>query len=171
MWNAASSPVATNCIMWGDAAPDSNEVYNNSSDPNFRYCDIQGSGGSSAWESSMGIDGGGNIDADPLFVNGGQENYILKSEFGRISVAVPGLLWSSDPSSSPCIDAGDPASEVGAEPEGNGDRINMGAFGGTVQASKSSYVPTVEGDIDGDGDVDGDDFVLMAANWMVGVGE
>ena len=35
------------------------------------------------------------------------------------------------------IDAGDPNSPVGKEPEPNGGRINMGAYGGTSQASKS----------------------------------
>ena len=35
------------------------------------------------------------------------------------------------------IDAGDPASDVGVEPLPNGERINLGAYGGTLQASKS----------------------------------
>jgi hypothetical protein len=42
-----------------------------------------------------------------------------------------------DDVTSPCIDAGDPNSPVGDEPEPNGDRINMGAYGGTTEASKS----------------------------------
>jgi hypothetical protein len=32
---------------------------------------------------------------------------------------------------------GDPNSPVGNEPEPNGDIINMGAYGGTVEASKT----------------------------------
>jgi len=36
-----------------------------------------------------------------------------------------------------CIDAGDPASAIGLEPEPNGGIINIGAYGGTTQASKS----------------------------------
>jgi parallel beta-helix repeat protein len=46
--------------------------------------------------------------------------------------------WISDESTSPCIDAGDPNSDWTAEPWPNGERINMGAYGGTNQASKSS---------------------------------
>jgi len=42
-----------------------------------------------------------------------------------------------DDVTSPCIDAGDPNSPVGDEPEPNGGRINMGAYGGTEEASKS----------------------------------
>ena len=39
---------------------------------------------------------------------------------------------------SPCIDAGDPNSPYLLEPEPNGGRINMGAYGNTTQASKST---------------------------------
>ncbi|MBL7066628.1 MAG: choice-of-anchor D domain-containing protein [Candidatus Marinimicrobia bacterium] len=41
-------------------------------------------------------------------------------------------------SSSPCIDAGDPASDYSLEPTYNGRRINMGAYGGTLEATPSS---------------------------------
>ena len=43
-----------------------------------------------------------------------------------------------DSVTSPCIDAGDPGSDVADEPQPNGQRIDMGAYGGTEQASKSS---------------------------------
>jgi hypothetical protein len=39
--------------------------------------------------------------------------------------------------SSPCIDAGDPTQPVLEEPAPDGGRINMGAYGGTAEASKS----------------------------------
>ncbi len=39
---------------------------------------------------------------------------------------------------SPCIDAGDPSSSAAAEPSPNGGRIDMGAYGGTVEAPASS---------------------------------
>jgi hypothetical protein len=41
---------------------------------------------------------------------------------------------------SPCIDRGSPALPVGAEPLPNGNKINMGVYGGTRQASKSGGV-------------------------------
>jgi hypothetical protein len=44
--------------------------------------------------------------------------------------------WVDDNYDSPCIDAGDPQDRVGAEPLTNGKCINMGAYGGTVEASK-----------------------------------
>ena len=42
-----------------------------------------------------------------------------------------------DTITSPCIDAGDPTDSVGDEVVSNGFRINMGSYGGTLEASKS----------------------------------
>jgi parallel beta-helix repeat protein/predicted outer membrane repeat protein len=96
-----------------------------------------------------------NIDVDPLFVNPGywdtnstmdnmnddfwiEGDYRLKSQAGRYDPN--SRSWVMDDVTSPCIDAGDPNSPVGDEPEPNGSRINMGAYGGTDQASKSYLV-------------------------------
>ena len=49
-----------------------------------------------------------------------------------------GGTFSADGADSPCIDAGDPTAPVGAEPAPNGGRINLGAYGGTAQASKTA---------------------------------
>lgn len=38
---------------------------------------------------------------------------------------------------SPCIDAGDPGFPIGLEPEPNGGIINMGAYGGTIEAAQT----------------------------------
>ena len=62
-----------NCILWGDYADDAgNEIYSYSDGAEANvtsyYCDIEGSGGSGAgWDSSLGTDGGNNIDVDPVF--------------------------------------------------------------------------------------------------------
>jgi hypothetical protein len=80
--------------------------------------------------------GAGNIDADPLFADLPGGDYHLKSQAGRWNPA--GETWITDDVTSPCIDAGDPASPTGLEPEPNGSVINAGAYGGTAQASKSS---------------------------------
>jgi hypothetical protein len=45
--------------------------------------------------------------------------------------------WVSDPQDSPCIDSGDTNSVWALEPEPNGKRINMGAYGNTAEASLS----------------------------------
>lgn len=95
------------------------------------YSDVQG-----------GWAGEGNLDADPLFVAAG--DYHLKSEGWSWSTLLGD--WAYDDATSPCIDAGDPASPIGDElPCDEGDllseraaantRINMGAYGGTAEAS------------------------------------
>jgi len=125
---------------------------------NISYCNING-GLSAAhigqdttlnWET-------GNIDADPLFAKPGywgdindpnmvvepddpnatwvDGDYHLKSEAGRwVSNS---QSWVMDETTSPCIDRGDPNSPVGDEPDPNGGLVNMGAYGGTPEASMS----------------------------------
>jgi hypothetical protein len=109
------------------------------------HCDVEG-----AWP------GEGNIDVDPLFADPGhwdpnstledpnddffvEGDYHLKSQAGRWDPATQS--WVNDEVTSPCIDAGDPNSPVGEEPEPNGGRINVGAYGGTAEASMSQGPP------------------------------
>ncbi len=67
-----------NVILWGGSAP---RIRNYSdSTATISYSDIQGCIVSGVWQSSCGTDGGGNIDADPLFVNASGGN--LRLGFG-----------------------------------------------------------------------------------------
>lgn len=77
--------------------------------------------------------GTGDISEDPLFVDAGNYDFHLKSTGGHWN----GSTWVYDNVTSPCIDAGDPASNYCNEPEPNGGRINTGAYGNTGEASKS----------------------------------
>jgi hypothetical protein len=65
------NPLFTNSILWGNTATDTgNEVYNLNATATFSFCTISGSGGSgSAWAAELGMDGGNNIDNDPMFVD------------------------------------------------------------------------------------------------------
>jgi hypothetical protein len=63
--------------------------------------------------------GVGNMSDEPRFVNSGAEDYHLWS-------------WS------PGVDAGDPSSDFSQEPQPNGGRINMGAYGNTPKAATTS---------------------------------
>lgn len=96
-------------------------------------------------------------DEDPLFVQAGQwlarpgdlpiedmdsmdllwisGDYHLQSIAGRWSQE--NRTWHTDNQNSPCIDAGDPTSPLRGESIPAGERVNLGAYGGTLQASKS----------------------------------
>ncbi len=76
-----------------------------------------------------------------------------------------------DEVTSPCIDAGDPMSPIGLEPFPNGGIINMGAYGGTSEASKSYFgkpvcETIVAGDINGDCEINFKDFWFIALHWL-----
>jgi len=127
----------------------------------------------------------GNIDTDPCFVEAGywdpngtpedanddfwiDGDYHLKSQAGRWD-ANEGR-WTIDEVTSPCIDVGDPMTPIGREPFPNGGLINMGAYGGTAEASKSYFGKTpceviVGGDINGDCIINFIDFRIMALHW------
>lgn len=70
-------------------------------------------------------------------------------------------IWVRDDTSSPCLDAGDLYLDWSAEPWPNGKRINLGAFGGTAQASKSGNIS----DFNIDGTVNFIDFAQCAGLW------
>jgi beta propeller repeat protein len=136
----------TNSIIYfnhGDAA---NLKIENAKSP-VTYSDIQG-----------GRAGTGNIDHDPLFVTRGlwsgpaqradsiwrTGDYHLQSEGWTWSARERDWTWFDV--TSPCIDLGDPNVPLGAEPvseqgsplaerAGANPRINMGAYGGTPEAS------------------------------------
>jgi hypothetical protein len=62
-------------------------------------------------------------------------DYHLQSQGGRWDGQTG--QWVSDGATSPCIDAGDPAVPAAREPAPNGGIVNLGAYGGTAEASMS----------------------------------
>ncbi|MBN2128922.1 MAG: PASTA domain-containing protein [Sedimentisphaerales bacterium] len=137
------------CIIWGNA-PDALSVTSGEA-PSVRYCDVEG-----GW---LGTD---NIDVNPGFTWPGHwalisnlhvpvdpatpgavwmhGDYHLQSRSGRFDPVAKN--WTTDPTDSPCIDAGDPTSVWSTEPAPNGGRINIGAYGGTAEAGKSGEAST-----------------------------
>jgi hypothetical protein len=93
-----------------------------------------------------GPTGNGNIDADPAFVALGTwavpdkfvpGDYHLKSTAGHWNPWT--CIYVLDDTNSPCIDAGDPNSPLDYEALGHcGDVVNMGAYGGTLEASRTT---------------------------------
>ena len=193
-------PIVKNSIVYYNSL--NSDVIQIESDCAFvNYSDIQG-----GWPD------GNNIDKDPCFaevgfwdVNDTPEfvdddfwfagNYHLKSQAGRWDQNCKSCV--QDEVTSPCIDAGDPNSDCCQEVWPHGKRINMGAYGGTAQASMSSSdigdirdlnnddsvsfndvlllvdkwysndVPLKE-DLNLDGVVDSDDLIFFKGNWLEG---
>jgi len=105
---------------------------------------------------------------DDVWVEG---NYHLKSEVGRWDPN--GQVWVIDALTSHAIDAGDPNDSVGYEPNPNGGRVNIGAYGGTAEASKSpsgivepvcTEYPAM--DFNKDCRVDFQDFAVFTQTWL-----
>jgi len=136
-----SSLQAENCIFWentddqGTGCTAQITAQNHPDSLLVNYCCIQ--------NLDPTISGIGNIDADPRFVSPETGDYHLSSRGWRWDTAR--LRWHYDAVTSPCIDTGNPACPLSAEPISIPDdpnnlwalniRINMGAFGGTEQAS------------------------------------
>jgi len=80
--------------------------------------------------------GKGDFSKDPLFANPLKGDFHLKSKVGRWDPRAK--KWIKDNVHSPCIDAGDPKADFSREPAPNGGRVNMGAYGNTREASKST---------------------------------
>ena len=85
------------------------------------------------WDGNTYGYGEGCIFKDPLFADLDNRDFHLKSTGGRWD----GTKWITDTVTSPCINAGNPASDYLNELSPNGNRVNMGAFGNTSQASKT----------------------------------
>jgi hypothetical protein len=170
----------TECIVWNGPDPFP-QVPGLPAQITVRYSDVQG-----------GYAGVGNIDADPCFVAPGHwadpndpnivlgpedmnavwvgGDYHLKSQSGHWDSA--GATWVQDEATSPCIDAGDPNLPLGIEPFPNGGWLNLGAYGGSAQASKSYFGAPVcpvqiPGDINGDCRVDATDEAILQAHWLM----
>ncbi len=161
----------SNSIFWDGAGG----IWNNDgSEITVRYSNIQG-GKNGVYDPCNGVVWGeGNINVDPCFADANNQDFHLKSQAGRYDANEE--RWTRDEVTSPCIDAGNPASPIGLEPFPNGGIINMGAYGGTAEASKSYFgepvcETIVAGDINGDCRVDFEDLALMALYWLGRGGE
>ncbi len=118
--------IVTNCIFWDGG----DEIFiDDKSIVNVTYSNVQGGSGRGQWP------GKGNIDADPHFADTENGDYHLTSKTGRWDAK--SQSWILDKVTSPCIDAGDTSTPINLEPSPNGGVVNIGAYGGTEEASKS----------------------------------
>lgn len=80
LYNRASSPILENTIFWGNSAPSGSQFFNYTGTiPTISYSNIQDSGGSGGgWDIVIGVDGGGNVDINPQFVDAAMGNLHLQ---------------------------------------------------------------------------------------------
>ncbi|MDT8300551.1 MAG: right-handed parallel beta-helix repeat-containing protein [Sedimentisphaerales bacterium] len=138
-----------NCIIWDCPQPvtlndsSNTDAEDRGSHITINYSDIEGgqNGVSISGSYSTLTWGPGNISAEPLFAAPAAGDFHLKSEAGRWDLN--STSWVKDDITSPCIDAGDPNSEWTSEIWPHGERINMGAYGGTKKAGMSTKPQTM----------------------------
>lgn len=138
------------CIV----ADGGSEISNGYSSLTIDYTNLQGGTSAVTDPRRMVVWGSGNLDVDPCFADPGYwhstetpdypnddyfvpGDYHLRSRAGRWDVTA--REWVQDVETSPCVDAGNPATPFEQELSPNGIRVNMGAYGGTVEASQSDY--------------------------------
>jgi hypothetical protein len=141
-----AEPLITNCILWFNSRADLLNCQ-------ARYSCIQ--------RADQAV-GEGNITRDPLFADLQAGDVHLCSRYGRFWAQHN--VWVVDEQTSPCIDGGDPSTYPLEEPAYNGNRIDMGAHGGTGYASLSP--PALFADLNQDGVVDLRDLALLADHWL-----
>lgn len=147
----------SNSIIWGNEAPNGPQLAVGSfSGLSVSYSDIEGGQSEvSVFNRTSTLNWGlGNIDADPCFVDEDYYDYHLKSQADGYDVT------------SLCIDAGNPGCTLGNEPnDANNVRINMGAYGGTAEASKTPADWGILADLTNDRIVDFNDLAGFVDYW------
>ena len=158
-----------NCIIWYNDA-DGNDQLNGCNTPSYSCIDSWAGGGV------------GNVSSDPCFASVGywqlvdeggywwwkwvddDIDYHLQSQAGRWDPNIN--AWVTDTNTSTCIDTGDPNSDWTAELWPHGKSINMGAYGGTTQASMSLSPSGNIADLNNDNFADWQDLKLFAHKWL-----
>jgi parallel beta-helix repeat protein len=126
-----SSPTVTNTILAFNLAGGGLVCGDATSAPVVTYCDLFGNSGGDYVNIADQTGLNGNLCVDPLFGDAANGNYYLRSVAGHwTDIGIVGDMVTS-----PCIDAGDPASRYFDEMQYNGGRINMGFEGNTELAS------------------------------------
>jgi len=179
--------LVSHCILWDNTSKNDSQIsLGNKCDMYVCYSDLQEGQAAIYVEDSTFEWGEGNIDADPCFVAPGywvdvsepnipvepndpnavwiDGDYHLQSQAGRWDPN--SQTWGTDANTSPCIDAGDSNSDWTAELWPHGGCINMGAYGGTPEASMSLSDAGNIADLNIEGSVDYRDMVVFTEKWL-----
>jgi hypothetical protein len=160
IYNSDGKPMLTNCILWDNSDIDGVGEF-------AQICTSGVGGPFINYSCIQGLDtfaGQGNIGEDPCFADSSNDDYHLKSMAGRWDPTSES--WIKDEVSSPCVDTGDPNSDLRGELWPHGKRINMGAYGGTPQASMSLLDVGNIADLNNDDSADYVDVMLFTDKWL-----
>ncbi|NCC49672.1 MAG: hypothetical protein EOM20_00515 [Spartobacteria bacterium] len=103
------------------------------------YANAQNRPTLSDWYIASGGQDGSSLAHEPLFADPAAGNFHLMSTVGRYDEYAD--TWVQDMQHSPCIDTADPWADIyNIEPEPNGGVANIGAYGQSAQASKSTNI-------------------------------
>ncbi len=167
-----------NSILWNNTALQGHEIYLSKrmypspspytpSKLTISYSDIEGGQSDVIVEPDCNlIYSPNNKDGDPCFVDADSNDYHLQSQAGRWDANSES--WVTDANTSVAIDAGDPNSDWTAELWPHGKRINMGAYGGTAEASMSLSNLGNIANLNNDANdiVDYNDLALFVDKWL-----
>jgi len=166
--------VLSNCIFWANSAPAGQSIYLRYKQSGTTYPSVMTVSYSDLEKGLAGIVvemgctlnyGPDNMDAEPLFVDTAKGDFHLQSRYGHWDVSKQ--IWVNDKYTSKCIDKGDPTSDWTTELWPHGQRINMGAYGGTPEASKSPSSVGNPADFNHDGSVDELDLRLFSFKYLI----
>lgn len=160
-YNDGGTTQALNSILWNNTDT-SNDLYSAQiyglQKPRVEYCCVTG------WTAATG--GLGNFAIDPLFADPDGGDFHLQSAVGRWDPATEG--WVTDKQTSRCIDAGGPSVALGQETSDPANqRIDMGYYGGTAEASRTPNGWSLPADFANDGSVEIDDFATLSESWGI----
>ena len=150
-----------NCILWANG---SDEIYNILSSPLVIFSDVQG-----------GYEGGGNIDADPLFVDPDNGDYRLAAGSPCIDAAANTAV---PPDELDLDEDGDTEEPIPFDLDGNGRFINDPCTEDTgageppiVDMGAYEFQPPCPCDLDCDGNVGTADLLFLLGAWGTGAGD
>lgn len=178
MYSRDCTVTINNCVSYGNSASIADDELSGFDSPvvTINYSNIAGCGGSGvAWNAGYGTDGGGNIDADPCFVDPAGADTIFGTTDDDLSLG----------QNSPCIDAADndlvPAGinidragdarffdDITVTDSGNGTPpiVDMGAYERWIDICGDINHPYPKGDLNFDCIVNIGDLSVMSAHWL-----